>query len=214
MSALVLSLLISSGKTSYDAQSNELRAVSSDIILLDRTLAHYGPETAGARELLRTTIAGILERRGLKKSANPAHLGVPVREMDSLYDKIQELSPKDDRQRSVQSQALGILLSLQQTRWLMYEQESSAIAMPFLAILVSWLVILFISFGLYAPVNGTTVASLGLSALVVTGAVFLILEWYTPYTGLTKFGEQPSGKPSISKDDGAQKPPKSEDETS
>src|ERR1700693_1592646 len=31
MSALVLSLLISSGKTSYDAQSNELRAVSSDI---------------------------------------------------------------------------------------------------------------------------------------------------------------------------------------
>jgi hypothetical protein len=68
--------------------------------------------------------------------------------MDSVHDKIQQLSPKDDRQRSVQSQALGILLSLQQTRWLMYEQESSAIAMPFLAILVSWLVILA---GLVSP---------------------------------------------------------------
>ena len=63
--------------------------------------------------------------------------------------------------------------------------------MPFLAILVSWLVILFISFGLYAPVNGTTVASLGLSALVVTGAVFLILELYTPYAGLIEISIAP-----------------------
>jgi hypothetical protein len=45
MSALVLSLLISSAKNSYDAQSNELKELSSNIILLDRTLAHYGPET-------------------------------------------------------------------------------------------------------------------------------------------------------------------------
>jgi hypothetical protein len=191
MSALVLSLLVSSAKNSYDAQSNELRAVSSNIILLDHTLAHYGPETKDVRELLRTTIAGTLERRELKKSANPARLGVPIHEMDSLYDKIQELSPKDDRQRSVQSQALGILVSLQQTRWLMYEQESSAISMPFLVILVSWLVILFISFGLYAPVNGTTVASLVLSALVATGAIFLTIELYTPYKGLIEISSVP-----------------------
>jgi hypothetical protein len=45
LSALVLGLLIASAKGSYDAQSAELTQMSAKIILLDRLLAHYGPET-------------------------------------------------------------------------------------------------------------------------------------------------------------------------
>ena len=44
MSALVLGLLISSAKSSYDAQTADLTQISSRIIFQDRVLAHYGPE--------------------------------------------------------------------------------------------------------------------------------------------------------------------------
>ena len=160
MTALVLGLLISSAKNSFDVLSSEMTGTSAKIILLDRTLAHYGTETKEARDILRSSLAGVLDRMELTKSEGPTRWGISTREVDSLYEKIQGLSPKDDRQRSLQAEALSILKEIRQTRWLMYEQESTSISMPMLIILVSWLTALFISFGLYAPANGTVFASI------------------------------------------------------
>ena len=85
-----------------------------------------------------------------------------------LYDRIQALRPQDDAQRALQAQALGIVIDLARTRWLMFEQEtSSSISMPFLVVLVFWLTIVFMSFGLFAPPNATVVGTLLLSALSV-----------------------------------------------
>src|SRR6266852_2345844 len=61
MSALVLSLLIASAKSAFDTRSNQLVQASADIILLDRALARYGPETKEARSLLRQSLAATLE---------------------------------------------------------------------------------------------------------------------------------------------------------
>ena len=60
MAALVLGLLVASAKGSYDAQSTELTDLAANVVLLDRVLAHYGPETKEARELLRSTVAQIM----------------------------------------------------------------------------------------------------------------------------------------------------------
>jgi hypothetical protein len=57
--------------------------------------------------------------------------------------------------------------------------------------LVFWLTIIFISFGLYAPGNSTVVASLFVSALAVSGAVPLILEMYSPFAGLIHISSAP-----------------------
>jgi hypothetical protein len=62
MSALVLGLLVASAKGSYDAQSAELTQMSANIALLDRVLAHYGPETKETRDLLRGFVARILDQ--------------------------------------------------------------------------------------------------------------------------------------------------------
>jgi Protein of unknown function (DUF4239) len=191
MTALVLGLLISSAKGSFDAQSSEIMVTSSNIILLDEILANYGPETKEARDLLRSAVAKVIDQMELKQRADPTHLAVSTREMESLRDKIQGLSPKDDRQRSFQTEALSILKELRQARWLIYEQRTSSISMPMLIILVSWLTALFISFGLYAPANGTVVISLLVSALSVSCAIFLILDLYSPYGGLIKISSAP-----------------------
>jgi len=74
---------------------------------------------------------------------------------------------------------------------LIYEQESTSISMPMLIILLSWLTTLFISFGLFAPANGTVATALFVSALSVSGAILLILELYSPYEGLIKISSTP-----------------------
>jgi membrane-bound ClpP family serine protease len=122
----------------------------------------------------------------LKQNVAPAHLAVSTRDTDSIFEKIQGLLPKDDTQRSLKAEALSTLREIRQTRWLMYEQRVTSISIPMLIILVLWLTVLFISFGLYAPANGTVVTSLLVSALSVSCAIFLILELYTPYHGLIK----------------------------
>ena len=108
-----------------------------------------------------------------------------------LYDKMQGLSPKNDTQRSLQGQALSMAMDLGKTRWLMYEQATTSVSMPLLVVLVCWLAAIFISFGLFAPFNGTVVASLFVSALSVSGAIFLILEMYTPYAGVIQLSSAP-----------------------
>src|SRR5262252_2131392 len=56
MAALVLGLLTASAKGSYDTQKNELTEISAKVVLLDRLLAHYGPETGQARDLLKLSV--------------------------------------------------------------------------------------------------------------------------------------------------------------
>ncbi len=62
MAALVLGLLVSSAKSSYDTQSNEVTDLSARLILLDRVLAHYGAETQETRDLLRGVVVDSRDR--------------------------------------------------------------------------------------------------------------------------------------------------------
>ena len=62
MAALVLGLLVAAAKDQYEAQRDGLDQISAKLILVDAGLAQYGPETAGARELLRRTVAAALDR--------------------------------------------------------------------------------------------------------------------------------------------------------
>jgi len=191
MAALVLGLLISSAKSSYDAQSAELTQMSARVILLDRLLARYGPETKDVRDLLRGTVADSIDRVWPQEHPRPSKLVAPSTGTDALILKIQALSPKDDGQRSLQVQSLSMVIDLIQTRWLMYEQGVGSVSTPMLVILVFWLAAIFISFGLFAPRNMTVISALFVSALSVSAAIFLILEMYTPFGGLIEISSAP-----------------------
>jgi hypothetical protein len=183
MAALVLGLLIASAKSSFDTQNAELTEMSSKVILLDRILSHYGPDAKEARDVLRNSVIGALDSLSSKDASISSQFGSSSRG-EVLYDKVQGLSPKDDAQRAIQAQALNILVGLGQTRWLVAAQRGNSVSVPMLVVLVAWLTIIFISFGLFAPRNVTVVVSLLVSALSVSGAIFLILEMYSPYAGL------------------------------
>jgi hypothetical protein len=191
MSALVLALLIASAKSSYDAQRNELTQLSATIILLDRGLAHYGPETKGARDLLRRYVAEMHDQIWENDRASAAELEPTAMLGESFYDNLEQLSPQTDLQRSIKLEAQKMGVDLGQTRWLLSEQRGRSIPMPFLVLLVFWVTIIFLSFGLFAPPNATVIAALFLCALSVSGAIFLILELDRPFGGLVRISDLP-----------------------
>ena len=191
MAALVLGLLVASAKGSYDAQSAELTQMSANVAVLDRALALYGPETKEARAMLRGAVVRILDQMWSKDGSSASPVPPSAAGGEVLYERIQGLSPTNDTQRSLQGQALSIAVDVGKMRYLMYAQQATSVSMPLLVVLVLWLTFIFISFGLFAPFNATVVSSLFVSALSVSGAIFLILEMYTPYSGVIAVSSAP-----------------------
>ncbi len=183
MSALVLALLTNSAKGSFDTQRNELTQMAANIILLDRILAHYGPETKDARDLLKGTVANMITRMWPEEGSAP--LLEPVA-AEAFYDKIQSLSPQNEVQRALQGQALKMSVDIGQARWLLFEQGGRSIPMPFLVLLIFWVTVIFLSFGLFAPRNATVIVTLFLCAISVSGAIYLIMELDHPFGGLVQ----------------------------
>src|SRR4029434_8229031 len=77
----------------------------------------------------------------------------------ALYDKIMSLSPQTEAQRIAQSRAAQALADMANLRRLMHTQTGGSLSWPFLVVLVFWLVVLFIGFGVLAPSNATVVAA-------------------------------------------------------
>jgi len=189
MSALVLGLLVASAKSSFDTQKSEVGQISANIILLDRALAHYGPEAKDVRDLLRGAVERMLGQIWATAESSPQVQ--PTTSSEVLFDKVESLTPKTDTQRRLQAQAIKTAIDIGQTRWLMFAQKTSAVPLPFLIVVLFWLTITFISFGLYAPKNFVVFATLFLCALSVAGALFLVLELDRPFDGFIQISSEP-----------------------
>jgi hypothetical protein len=192
LAALVLGLLTASAKSSLDDKAAEVRSWAAQVVLLDRTLAEYGPETAGVRDLIKQTMAErinqIWPEQGKSMSFDAIAQGGAV---EDVQRKLLALTPQTDAQRWLQSQALTIGSTMAATRLSALQQLASSIQWPFLAILVFWLAVIFASFGLFAPRNPLVTVALLLAALSVAGSIYLILEMDQPYSGLIKISSAP-----------------------
>jgi len=191
--ALVLGLLIASAKTAFDTQNTEVRQAAASVLLLDRTLAHYGPETKETRDLIKRLIAYRLaltwpEAGAPAETLDATETTAPVEDVEA---RIRDLSPPNDSHRWLQSRALQLISDLEQTRWLLFGGAGNTIPVPFLAVLVFWVAVIFLSFGLYAPPNGTLVVALLVAALSISAAIYLIVELDHPFEGLMKISGAP-----------------------
>jgi hypothetical protein len=191
MTALVLSLLISSTKGTYDTQRSELIQIAAKVSFLNRVLMLYGPETQKARSLLQEAVSAVVDRLWAD-SSRPFSESVPGQETgNDCYEAIQHLEPGDDLQRSLKAQAMTVSIDIAQLRTLLAAQSVSSISGPLLIAVVGWLVLIFFIFSLLTPPNITTRLALLASAFSVAVAVFLILELDQPFSGLIEMPRQP-----------------------
>jgi hypothetical protein len=191
IAALVLGLLIAAAKGSFDTQTSQVRQITANLILLDNILAQYGPETRAIREQIRSTIDPFADGLWREKEAGTTRPVETNAAAERVYLEIHKLSPHDDLQRLLKTRAVQISNDLAQVRFLLFVESENLIAKPFLAVLAFWLMIIFASFSLFSPLNGTVFTCLFLFALSAASAIFLIMELSRPFTGLMMISSTP-----------------------
>src|SRR6185295_10805912 len=93
LSALVIGLLIASAKSSFDTKDSELRKLAADLIVLDRQLAHYGPETKDARDLLRRYAVYQIDSTWPSEASGPVEDASGWMLLEDAQDRLRALAP-------------------------------------------------------------------------------------------------------------------------
>jgi hypothetical protein len=193
MTALILGLMTASAKSAFDGVDAAIKSASVGVVSLDRALAGYGPETQSIRDQLRRVTelrlaASWPDEVSPQKRLEPPE-GTPKAE--ELEREILNLSPQSDAQSFYRTQALAQTGELLQTRLTVFGGTGSSISTIFLVVVVSWLALIFASFGLFAPRNATVAVVLVVCAMSVAASVFLILEMDEPFGGMMKVSSAP-----------------------
>src|SRR5436189_1178890 len=191
MTALLLGLLVTSAKNSFDTARTEVIQMSAKIALLDRVLVLYGPQTAGARRALRDSVAEGIGRTWPADGRRPARLEPNEQMGDAFYAAISRLAPEDDGQRALKAEAVTLMIQLAELRSLVQAQAVSSVSKPLLIALVIWLVVIFLGFTVLAPANATSIVALLAGAFSVACAVFIILELDYPFAGVVRIPSEP-----------------------
>jgi hypothetical protein len=191
MTAIVLGMLVSSAKASYDARTNEVAELSSQVVNIDRLLSKYGPETAEVRAQFRVLVEASVNR--IWPAQAPVHVELKPRdEGEILVDQLRLLAPKSDAQAEVKAQILHMIVELRQTQWLLFlKSQQSAIPIPLLLVVVTWVALIYFSFGVFTQPSSTIIVTLAVGALAVSTAVLIILELYTPFRGVLRISPGP-----------------------
>jgi hypothetical protein len=191
MTALLLGLLVSSAKGTYDTQRSEVIQMAAKVAFLNRVLVTYGPDASVARADFRNSVAEVIHHMWPEEAGKAGQLSLNVPQGDAFYAALQALLPRDDLQRGLKAEASSLVMDIAQLRVLMLAQVDPSIPRPLLIMVACWLLIIFLYFSLLAPPNNTTVLSLTAAAISVAGALFLIMELDQPFAGTIRISSAP-----------------------
>jgi hypothetical protein len=191
MSALLLGLLVSSAKGAYDAQNRQVDEMAAKIATLDRVFALYGPESARARKELRAIVTNAIARAWPQESGAASDLAPDLRSGDEIYRAVQMLMPVDDSQRDLKSRATSYTIDLAEGRALLVSRALEGASAPLLIVVIGWFVLILFGFSLLAPRAPVATLALTVAAAAVSGAIFLLLEYYEPFEGLIRIPSDP-----------------------
>jgi hypothetical protein len=203
--ALVLGLLVTSAKSRFDAHTDAVRHLSTQLIELDLGLREYGPQAEPIRALIRqytaAAIAATWPNEPAPKGHYPSHLteitpeSIETDQLTTLLMRAgtmaEHLVPANSFQTHLASFIRAAMQATLQARWAVIESAEPTISWPFLLLLMFWLVVIFAVFGLTSPRNGVIHAVIVLSALSLASSLYLILDLDTPFGGFISVSSQP-----------------------
>jgi hypothetical protein len=193
LASLVLGLLIATAKTSHDQTDLAIRNYAAQLALLNETLRDYGGAASVPRDRLRDYTRRFLQEGWPNDGTRPVIAddeNTRVK-LEHVREAIRALRPTDKGQTTLQEEAVATSLDLLRQRWLLIEQQGPNVQRVVLVVLVSWVTMIFVSFGLNAPRNGTVVVAFLICSLAIGGSVFLILEMDRPLDGVMRISSWP-----------------------
>ena len=186
LSALLLGLLVSSAKGAYDLQLRQVDEMAAKVTTLDRVLTLYGPESGTARRELRATVENAIARAWPQQTGATSDLTPDLYSGDDFYRAVHQLVPNDAIHTELKGEATRLALDLAEGRALLVSRALTGVSTPLLMIVVSWLVLILFGFSLLAPRNLVATLSLTFAAAAVSGAILLMLEFYSPFDGMIR----------------------------
>jgi hypothetical protein len=159
--------------------------------MLDRVLEVYGAETHDARVQLRSATEAFIKNLWSKDSDDGPDLAADRQAGAAIYASIHSLTPRDDSQRALKTNALTLTTQIAELRALLAAQSVAYISRPLLVVLITWLVVIFSCFSVLAPRNVTAITTLIVSAFSISLAIFLIIELDRPFGGLIRIPSEP-----------------------
>jgi hypothetical protein len=183
--ALVLGTLVGNTYAFFATQKSELDTFASRALLVDQALAQYGPEAKPTRDRMKAALTQSYDLFWRGADADPEQLRVEaaLAGWRAMADSLKSLNPTTAAQKDALAAANLNLALMEQTRLLMSLQLASPIAGSLVIIVVAWSMLLFCGFGLLSGSNATTIAVLGLGAISVASAIYLIRDLSQPYSG-------------------------------
>jgi hypothetical protein len=191
LSAVLISLMIASAKSSYDTQDSHFRQLAAYLVETDRLLSQYGPESKEVRLLMRQAMPAAIDRIWReKRSASQDSAFTSASLAEQLSGAIAALAPANDAQRALKLRVELAAAEIASTRLLMFSDGEPAILTPFLSILIFWLAVVFASYSLFVEPGRIVIAALLVFALSISSALFLVADLSQPFVGLMQLPKE------------------------
>jgi hypothetical protein len=94
------------------------------------------------------------------------------------------LEPATDREKQLVVTAMPYFTQVVETTLLMTRQLANPVPKLLIFVVIGWSALLFMSYGLLSTFNAVSVAAEAAGSIAVASAVFMILEFSQPYSGL------------------------------
>jgi len=189
LASLVLGLMINSARITFDGVDKSVHAYATQLILLDRTMRQYGPETAAARQRLLVYV----QQAARHMAQSDPVLGSRTAEtmLTDVGNDLRALSPADSERAALKQRAEQRFETVYEMRWALVEQSDGTIPLPLITLLAAWLVLVFASYGYRAPHNAVVVTSFVVSAALIAGTIYLTLDMDIPFSGTIQASPAP-----------------------
>jgi hypothetical protein len=203
--ALVLGLLVTSVKADFDNHTDIYRRYGISLAELNRKLLDYGPQAESIRQKLRSFTAAVLadtwQTEQPPPGVYPTHLHIVVPGSDEsaeltsiladIDDQIQHLPAADTLHEKISAILQYDIRQVEAQRWALVERSHSRLSPIFMSILMFWLFIVFVIFGVVSPRNTLMIFVISLSAVSVASSLYLILDLDTSVGGFITVSSQP-----------------------
>jgi hypothetical protein len=195
LSALVLGLLIWTAYGVYASQKVAVQSLAASALQLDLALKDYGPETAPGRQEIKKRVAETVDQiwgsqeTDMKFVAQSFSAAIDVFRNANAY--LDTLHASTDQQKQAQGAARHLIDSIGQTRLQMAFALTDPISYPLVFIVVSWAVCLFCAYGLMSRHHLMSLVAVGVGAVAVGSAIYLIVDLSDPYTGVFRVSAAP-----------------------
>jgi hypothetical protein len=194
LTALVLGLLIWTAYGVYSNQNTAVRNLAIGILQFDLALADYGPDASEGRTQLRKSVSEGIHQIWTDRTKGDFVSRNDMATLGNLRARqafLNSLHPTTQAQKDALAAANQASASVTQTRLQMALALIDPVSRPLVFVVVSWATLIFVGFGFMHGGHLTTIIAIGVGAVAVAAAIYLVVDLSAPYSGFFRVSSAP-----------------------